>query len=210
MVARWVLESIGQHLWGFKPRLMAHIVEQHGGLAALRWFAGNMPRYERLLKNWGPVRTHIISVTTSLINGCAYCSFGHAYSFQLHYLKNTGKLFPLTDEQMLRLGSQPPSEIVGQLCNSLQQAGLAEEIPFVTRTAELMQLTDYHSDKKTHSPTTEDDDNITHLINMFRMLNSCGIRANAEPDEAHDPINKNRALIENYHRKRSAAASQKI
>jgi len=202
MAARWILENIGQRLWGFKPRLMSHIVEQNGGLASIRWFAGNMPAYEKILKNWGPIRTHIISVTTSLINGCPYCTFGHAYSFQLHHFKNTGELFPLSDKDILELSSLSPPEIVNELCKSLKLAGLEEEVHFVKRTATLMNEPDHQTDKRNN-----EDKNILHLIGMFKMLNTCGINGNVSPDEAHDPINKNKELIENYQRSRAAISS---
>lgn len=203
MPAQLILESVGQRLWGFKPRLMAHIVGQHGRLKSLRWFASNMPTYERILMNWGPVRTHIISTTISLINGCAYCSFGHAYSFQLHYLKNTNTLFPLSDEAVLELSSLPPQQIVQRLCSSLESAGLEKETSFVKRTAALMDNT-----RGTQPTAVDGDAYIIHLIGMFKMLNACGINGNVEPDEAHDPINKNKPLIERYQNMRAASKAQ--
>src|SRR5207253_7497407 len=44
-----VLEQIARSLWGFKPNLMPHIVEQRGPVSALSWFVRNMPKYEGTL-----------------------------------------------------------------------------------------------------------------------------------------------------------------
>ena len=54
-IATKFLEMIGSALWGFKPNLMRHIVEQHGALRSLGWFVRNMPSYERTLQQWGPI-----------------------------------------------------------------------------------------------------------------------------------------------------------
>lgn len=202
-MSTFLLEKIGQHLWGFKPRLMAHFVKRNGSAKSLGWFARNMPVYERILKSWGPIRTHLVSTTASIINGCAYCTFGHAYSFQLHYLKNTGKLFPLNDEQLLALSSVPRDQIIEQLCIALTEAGLQEEIPIVHRTNELMRGSG-ELDKPSNPNSS--DKKILHLISMFAELNACGIEGNVEPDEAHDPINKDTELKKQYAKLRAIDA----
>ena len=79
------LEQIGKKLWGFKPALMHDIVAQHGALRSVGWFARNMPRYERILAEWGPIRTHLVASVASALNGCPYCTYGHAYAMELHY-----------------------------------------------------------------------------------------------------------------------------
>lgn len=201
-MSTFLLEKIGQHLWGFKPRLMAHFVNQKGPVSSLSWFARNMPTYQRILKTWGPDRTHLVSMTTSLINGCPYSTFGHAYSVQLHYLKNTGKLFPRTDEELLAMSELPRDQIIEQLCVALRDADLQEEIPIVCRTSELMPGSNEVGKPIDSNPY---DKNILRLINLFAELNSCAIAGSIEPDEAHDPINKNTELKLQYERLRASA-----
>ena len=197
-----LLEKIGQHLLGFKPRLMAYLVKRKGAVSSLSWFARNMPAYERILKSWGPNRTHLVSITASMINGCPYCTFGHSYSIQLHYLKNTGKLFPRTDEELLAMSDLPRDELVEQLCIALTEADMQGEIPIVCRTSELMP-----DSTETGKPfgTCPYDKNIMHLVNMFAELNACGIAGSIEPDEAHDPINKDIKLKARYDSLRARA-----
>ncbi|MEL6880694.1 MAG: hypothetical protein AAGM27_03155 [Cyanobacteria bacterium J06554_3] len=82
-VAIFLLETLGDQLWGFRPNLMAPFVVQKGAFPAVFWFLKNMPKYERILESWGPIRTHLLATEISTLNGCAYCTHGHAYAFQL-------------------------------------------------------------------------------------------------------------------------------
>lgn len=87
---------LGQAQWGFKPNLMRSIGEQHGAAKELTWFVRNMPAYEKTVKEWGAIRTHLLVAEISVLNGCPYCAYGHAYALQLHYLKTLANCFPLT------------------------------------------------------------------------------------------------------------------
>ena len=82
-VAIFLLETLGDQLWGFRPNLMAPFVVQKGAFPAVFWFLKNMPKYERILESWGPIRTHLLATEISTLKGCAYCTHGHAYAFQL-------------------------------------------------------------------------------------------------------------------------------
>jgi hypothetical protein len=180
------LESLGKRLWGFPPRLMAHIVAELGPIGALTWFASNMPRYERTLRALGPIRTHLACTVISLYNGCRYCSFGHAYALELHYFKERGKLFPVDAREMSEWLGLEPGELRDRLVNALQRAELHVEVLWVDRTLALVSAT--------QRPMDRDEARIAHLVRMFRLLNSVGIAGDVEPDEAHDPINKDHAL----------------
>ena len=95
-----LLEMIGKYLWGFKPNLMQHIVDQHGAIKSLSWFIQNMPAYEKTLKQWGAIRTHLLVSEISVLNGCPYCTYGHVYALQLHYFKATGRLLPVDEDEV--------------------------------------------------------------------------------------------------------------
>jgi hypothetical protein len=49
---------------------------------------------------------------------------------------------------------------------------------------------------------SDDDHKIAHLLEMFSFLNSCGIKGKTNADQAHDPINKDAALRQEYGRLR--------
>ena len=189
-LATVALEAVGKRLWGFKPNLMRHIVEQRGAFYALIWFVTNMPKYEYILRVWGPIRTHLVSTTISTLNGCPYCTHGHAYAFQLHYLRQYGKLFALDEAAILQLHSLGEGEVLIQLEQALIEAGLAEEIPYLQRIIELRH--------DVALSNTREDGHLLHLMRMFAVLNECGINGQPEIDAAHDPINKDAALRKRY------------
>src|SRR6185503_18619269 len=118
-----LLEALGRRLWGFSPRLMREIVRRLGSFGALGWFVANMPRYERTLSRLGPLRTHLLCLEISLLNGCPYCIYGHAYAFELHYLRERGRLFPLAEQEIVALHSLGPEALAERLTEALMKAG---------------------------------------------------------------------------------------
>ncbi len=177
---------------------MAHFVEQNGPVSAVSWFASNMPKYEKTLKNWGPIRTHLLASAVSLLNACRYCSVGHIEALQLHYFKQYDKLFPLSTEQMLALHERSPSELINQLLAALRIADLPDEVDPLERLFVLY--------RNPAMAAGEDDNIYLHLIDMFAKLNSCGITADAELDQIHDPINLETDLISRYRAARDTSS----
>jgi len=194
-LATWALEAVPRRLWGFPPRLMPVIVQRLGPVRAVAWFAWNMPRYERTLKAFGGVRTHLLCTTISLINGCRYCTAGHAYALQLIYLRERGRLFPLDDDAISQLDGLDRAELQARLASALAAAGLGEEVPWVERLFDLI--------AEQRRPADGDDARIAHLVRMFAVLNACGIAGSVGPDQAHDPVNRDAALRERYRQLRT-------
>jgi alkylhydroperoxidase family enzyme len=181
------LEALGTRLWGFPPRLMRPIVSQLGALRALGWFVQNMPRYERTRTTLGPLRTHLACALISLHNGCQYCAFGHLHAVELVYLQQRGKLFPLdAAHDVPRWAGLPAAELRRRMVELLQQADLHGEVLWVDRTLALVGGTQRAVDAP--------ESRIAHLVTMFRVLNDVGIAGAVEPDEAHDPLNKDTGL----------------
>jgi hypothetical protein len=177
-----LLEGLGRQLWGFPPRLMGPIVDELGAIAALGWFASNMPRYELTLRALGPLRTHLACTLVSLYNGCRYCSFGHAYAVELVYLKERGTLFPLDAHEASEWIGLEPAELRRRMVDVLQRADLHGEVLWVDRTLALA--------SGSQRPVDAQEARVAHLVSMFALLNSIGKASDVEPDEAHDPLNK--------------------
>lgn len=191
-----ILELFGKMLWGFKPLLMKDIVDIHGGWKSLSWFASNIPKYEKILKIWGAERTHAMAVAISGINGCPYCTYGHALSFQLHYYKNKQELFPIDEHDMTEFSAKNSDQIIKDLEDAYNLTGLFQEKQDLHRMIEL----------KDHSEMVKDDNDnkIDHMVNVFAFLNSCGIEKKTKRDHASDPINKNTALYKEYQKARTS------
>lgn len=194
-VAVWLLHRLGIMLWGFPPRLMPVLVHRLGALGVLYWFARNMPRYERTRRILGPLRTHLLGTTVSLINDCEYCAFGSAYALELIYLRDHGRLFPLPLAEILQLRGRDPVAIRDRLAAALTKAGLPDEEQWLDRLLVV-------ASGQPH-PTGPDDSRLAHLVGIFAVLNECGIAGQITPDGAHDPINKDSQLKSTYHRLRA-------
>lgn len=190
-IAVRILESIGSLLWGFKPNMMRYFVLEYGAFKSVAWFVKHMPKYEKILKKWGPVRTHLVATVLSTLKGCAYCTYGHAYALQLHYFKQTNKLFPLDESAMIELHALPESDVFKRMTEALTEANLHEEIEALDKIRAVREQV----------PTgkqSQEDEYMRHLVSMFSVLNFCGIKRQVVSDEAHDPINKNKQLRERY------------
>ncbi len=185
-----VLERIGRSLWGFPPNLMAPIVAQLGPLRSVCWFVANMPRYERTLGVLGGFRTHLLCVAISLVNGCAYCTYGHAYAMQLIYFRDRGELFPIDEYEIGALVGGRRPDIRDFLVAALERAGKHSEVLALDRT-----LTMLAGDEP---PVDRTEERMAHLVRMFGTLNSVGIASRAPLDEAHDPLNKDVLLKRCY------------
>ena len=181
-----LLEALWNGLWGFPPHFTAPVVDELGPVGALTWFAWHMPRYQRTLHALGPLRTHLACTVISLDNGCLYCSFGHAYAVELVYLKQRGRVFPVDARTMCEWTELPPAALRAQLCDVLQRAALHAEVLWVDRTLALARGEQRAMDRQ--------EARIEHLVHMFTLLNAVAIAGKIEPDEAHDPLNKDRAL----------------
>ncbi len=189
------LERVGKTLWGFRPNLMHDIVDRHGPMKSVGWFARNMPYYERILRDWGPIRTHLVATIASTLNGCRYCTYGHAYALELHYFATHDRLMAADEREIESWCSLDDHEVEVRFRRLLFDSSLEEELPVLNRLLEL---------RSGAEPASSTDDRYTaHLLSMFDFLNSCGIGAATATDEAHDPINKDVDLRRRYDERRS-------
>lgn len=196
-VSQSILEFIGSSLWGFKPNLMEDIVGQNGGISSVAWFARNMPTYERILKDWGPIRTHLLASEISVLNGCPYCTYGHMYAMQLHYLQNNDTLMSVSEDEFVGWHGLSEIEKIDKIQSFILDNDLETELPLFERMLELKAGNGSNDSKA--------DRYISHLIQMFAYLNECGIVGETDSDEAHDPINQNFELKERYAQLRGQA-----
>ncbi len=184
-----ILRGLTTKIWGAPPLLLPQIVEHLGPFGALSWFAKNLPEYEAILKDWGPLRTHLLCVEASLLNGCSYCVHAHAYAFQLHYFRDKGRLFPLDEHELIALRDGSDAELRDAVKAALVAGQMPEEEALFDRLWRL---------KLEGEPADDTDRRIGHLLKMFEMLNFCGINSRTPFDHAHDPINKDAEIKLRY------------
>lgn len=195
--ATFVLERAAMRLWGFPPNLMRDIAEQVGPGRSVAWFVRNMPRYERTRSRFGPVRTHVLCTTISVVNGCRYCTRGHAYALQLAYFDRHDALLPLDEDEIADLGRLGEDKAFAELAGALRSSGLDADVEVAERLLALR--------AGSAVPTTEDDRRLRHLLDMMGVLNTCAIRADTAVDQAHSPSNKDADLKRRYAERRAEA-----
>jgi hypothetical protein len=185
-----ILRRITTMLWGRPPLLLPEIVDHLGGAGALGWFAKNLPRYESLMKAWGPVRVHLLCTAASLLNACSYCVYAHGYALELHFFQQEGRLFPIDEHEIVALRKLDDAALRDRWKDTLAQAGLAGEGPLFDRLWKI---------RFEGAPDGDEiDAGIRHLLRMFEMLNFCGVKGQTPFDHAHDPINKDGELKSRY------------
>lgn len=180
------LESMCAVMWGFPPVIIALIVDDMGAPRAMRWFLANMPRYMISTALLGPVRTHLACVVASLRNGCVYCAYGHVYALELIYLRERGKLFPLDAGALDPWLGLDARAMRRRLHAVLVEAGLHAEALWADR---MLLLSD-----GPQLPVDAEEARVVHLMRMATTMNKIAIAGGAQPDEAHDPVNKNAAI----------------
>jgi hypothetical protein len=184
-VAVRLLEAITRQHWGFAPAILPHLVEQLGPVRAARWMRRNGRRYRRIVHAFGPMRTHLACATISMLNGCRYSAHAHAYALELHHLRKHDRLFPVDTATMTAWTGMPRNELRSRLRDALVEADLPVELIFVDRVLDLADG---------GRPIDGQEVLLAHLVSIIETLNTVGIAGGPEPDEAHDPLNKDARL----------------
>jgi hypothetical protein len=180
-----VLQQFARRRWGFPPSIMEPLVQQLGPVRAVRWVRRADYRYDRALRALGPLRTHLACVTISLLNGCRYCAYGHAYALELHHLDLHGRLFPEPAATVAGWAGLSRNEVRSRLRDALMQADLHVELIWVDRALDLADG---------GQPIDDQETRMAHLVGVFETLNAVGIAGQPELDEAHDPLNRDTRL----------------
>jgi hypothetical protein len=193
------LEGMCKIIWGFPPTLIALMVDDMGTGTALMWFMTNMPRFMISRAVLGPVRVHLTCIITSLRNSCIYCAYGHAYALELIYLRDHGRLFPMNVGLLDDWLGIDPRVLRRRLHAVLVEAGLHAETIWADR---IIALAD--GDQQ---PVDATEARIAKLMRMVTTMNVIANAADATPQEAHDPVNKNAAVKARHAALRAASST---
>jgi hypothetical protein len=190
------LEALCTAMWGFPPRIIGLVVDHMGPLRAIGWFGAHMPRFLVSRVVLGPVRVHLACIVVSLRNGCGYCAYGHVYALELLYLHQHGRLFPIDATALDEWYGLDARTLRVRLRSALAAAGLHKEAIWVDRMVALAE--------GTQTPVDAAEARLAHVIRMADTASRIAAAADAAPDEAHDPINKDAAVKARHAALRSA------
>jgi hypothetical protein len=194
-----VLGELARRRWGFSPNIVPHLVEQLGPIRAVRWALRAAGTVDTAVRSLGAVRAHLVCVVISQFKGCQYTTHGHAYALELHYLRQHDRLFPTDADTMAGWAGLPRAELRGRLRDTLMAAGLHVELLWVDRTLALAE--------GGQQPIDEAERRLAQLVTLFGTLTAVSIVGGPEPDQAHDPINRDARLKTRLAALRSAKSS---
>lgn len=197
-IATGILVFMGRKKWGLSAAIFPFIVRRLGPLGALRWASKNIPKYEVALAELGPVHGNLAFTLASLLNGCAYCVYAHGRAFQLHFFKETGRVFPLEENELVDMRALTDLEIGQRLEVALKQANMPQELGLLER---LMELKFRGAQAK-----NKEDEHLLHAIQMYDVLNYCAISGEVEIDDVHDAIYRDEETKARYAEARLSAA----
>ncbi len=184
-VAVRLLETLTRQHWGYPAKIMPYLVAELGPIRAVRWMLRNRRHYERAMRTLGPLRTHLACATISMLNGCRYCTHGHAFAVELHHLRKYDRLFPVDAATMTGWAGLPRPELRAKLRDALMSADLHLELIWVDRALDLADG---------GRPIDGEETRIAQLVSIMQTLNAVSIAGDPEFDEAHDPLNKDARL----------------
>jgi alkylhydroperoxidase family enzyme len=192
------LEALCRAMWGFPPTFIRLVVDHMGPLRAIGWFGAHMPRFLAARVALGPVRVHLACIVVSLRNGCGYCAYGHVYALELLYLRQHGRLFPIDATALDDWYDLDPRALRVRLRTALADAGLHREAVWVDRIVALAE--------GSQTPVDAAEVRLAHVIRMADTASRIAAAADAAPDQAHDPVNKD-AVVKARHAELRAAAA---
>jgi len=191
--AKFIITKVINNLWGFTPSLMMELIERKGGMGSLFFVMKNMTHYESISKKMGPIPINILTTNISILNGCPYCIYGHALAFNLYYFEKYNELFKWDEKDFEKMARLSEEEKITNILSIYQEKRINHLLPHFETQLKL---------RAGAKPKNQEEKNIKFINTLYDYLNACGIESNLDPDEAHDPRNKNKALIEKYHQAR--------
>mgnify|MGYP001192845240 CR=1 FL=1 len=177
------LDELARRRWGFVPELASFLVTEMGLVRAVIWFTGNLLRYEVALRTLGPLRTHLVGLTVSLVRGCRFAAVGHSYALELVYLRDHNRLLPVSAGTICEWTGLSPKEVRTRLAEVLQRAGLPLEVLWVDRTITLLE--------GAQPPIDKSEVRVYHLARMMEMLAAAGLAGAPAPDEEREDSEAN-------------------
>lgn len=154
----------------------------------------------RINKQFGQENAHILAFYSSLWNGCVYCGYGHLYAHNLNVFQRTGKLFPLSEQEIEQYMRTRDEDLLDLVRSRLTDPEFAEQRRLIERL--------YAARMDTLEPGNPEEDELLRLsIPYYSFINECSIVV----DEKGPPMGKvakDKALIERYQQARAAGNAQ--
>lgn len=150
----------------------------------------------KLLKHFGEKDAQLLACYSSMFNGCRHCGYGHMYALNLLHFQETGKLYPIAEEDILLHMRDTDDQILAWLLEQLSDPVFARQRHLLTRLHAVCY-------GKVSTETEPDDAMLMHAQRFYAFWNECSVTA----DPITSPlgaVSKDKALIAKYHSARAA------
>jgi hypothetical protein len=193
-----VLDAMTEAGTGFRLPFSGEIVRVHGVVGMVRLMAALAKITDRLTARYGVVDTQVLVGLSAMWHGCEFCSRGHFLAANLHYLQDTGQLFPIDDAIVPALRRQPDREALAAILQALDRPEHERLRGLCARQLAL----------KMNEATGETDDDVWLKASLaaFEWWTECSIVATGDDVPPTTAIAKNKALIAQYRLKRAAGS----
>ncbi len=154
----------------------------------------------RINKQFGQENAHILAFYSSLWNGCIYCGYGHLYAHNLNVFQRTGKLFPLSEQEIEQYMRTRDEDLLDLVRSRLTDPEFAEQRRLIERL--------YAARMDTLEPGNPEEDELLRLsIPYYSFINECSIVVE-EKGPPMGKVAKDKALIDRYQQARAAGNAQ--
>ena len=192
-----VMDALSTRVLGHPLPFLRELMRTHG-FAGYRTITSTIQRVqEQCVQRYGPVEANVLIASGALWNGCRFCSRSHLWNANLHYLRDSGTLFPIDDAEVPRLQRLSDEEVLQYITQRLHAGGFAALAQRVERL--------FHLKIGDATGTTDDDPYLLAAIAAWDWMAECTIVVEEDQAFPTDPVARDRALYARYLQARGRA-----
>jgi hypothetical protein len=191
---------------GYALPFMDEIVRVFGVRGAIEELARYRHVAAALDARFGERDAHLLQGFAALWNGCGYCSVGHVFASNLLRFRDEGVLFPIDQEELLRLSLMTDARVMERVRERLCDPAYAPILTLLERQVELKQ--------GRAEGVTRDDALLLACNAALDLSNECSILAGIDMDPHAvpplSPVAKDRLLRHRYEAARQAERKARV
>jgi ABC-type transporter Mla MlaB component len=191
--ARWAMQII----LGMRPPWFDDLVRTHGFPGLKRWSDTIQRSVDSLTERHGELSAQTLLGLGAFWNGCLYCARGHLLAANLLHFESTGRMFPLSEEDVLRWRNSTQDAALAEIEKRFQGSEREDIGELVLRQGRLA---------LGQSTAAGDEATIGALAqaeSAWAMVNACPrAQESARVPPLHPRLSRDRQLLERYRQAR--------
>lgn len=184
-----MLQGMLRLTYGSEVAFAEELVAQYGVFGYIAYARATYPIWFQLAEFFTERDANLVASFASFWNGCDYCAYGHLYAYNLMYFQETGKLFPVDEQEVMDLLSLRDAQIIEALRGRLAGPEHQRAREFLERQYELK--------LGKAVAATETDAMLNKSLAYYDWVNECSIMFDA-PAPPLGTVGRNKALMKRY------------